>query len=481
MNRRMVFYTIGQILLAEAAMLIIPALSALYFGESGWREFFITAAVAAGIGFVLTFTKPENRVIYAREGFAIVALAWVVLSVIGCLPFYISGEIPRFENALFETVSGFTTTGASILENIEGLSRCMLLWRSFTHWIGGIGVLFFVMAVIPLAGNRSIYLMRAELTGPVVDKIVPKMRDAAKIIYAIYIALTVIEIVLLLIGGMPLFDSVTHAFSTAGTGGFSVKNASIAAYGNPYFETVITVFMILFGINLNLFYFLLIGNVRSVFKNEELRAYVGIIIAAIAVVAINLMSVYESAGEALRYASFQVAAILTTTGFATADYTTWPEFSKVILLILMFCGACAGSTTCSFKIARVILLFRILKREIRRLVHPRAVSTVKLGGKVIEDNVIIGTCAFLAVYIVIALASLLLLSVESFDFETRMTAVVACLNNIGPGFGKVGPSGNYALLSGFSKAVLMIDMLFGRLEIFPVLLTLAPATWRKRA
>ncbi|MBQ4248552.1 MAG: TrkH family potassium uptake protein [Clostridia bacterium] len=481
MNRRMVFYTIGQILLAQAAMLLLPAFAALYFGESGWREFFMTAAVAAAAGFVLTFSKPENRVIYAREGFAIVALAWVVLSVIGCLPFYISGEIPLFENALFETVSGLTGAGSSILSNIQGLSNCMLLWRSFTNWIGGIGVLFFVMAVIPLAGNRSIYLMRAELTGPVVDKIVPKMKDAAKIIYTIYIVLTLAEIGLLCLGGMPLFDSVTHAFSTAGTGGFSIKNASVAAYDSVYFDTVITVFMVLFGINLNLFYFLIIGNVKSVLKNEELRAYAGIIVAAIAAVTINLMSYYDSAGEALRYASFQVASIITTTGFATADYTAWPAFSKVVLLILMFCGACAGSTTCSFKIARVILLFRILRRELRRLVHPRAVTTVKLGGKVIENDVVIGTCAYLAIYIVIALASLLLLSFESIDFETRVSSVVACLNNIGPGFGAVGPSGNFELYSAFSKAVLMIDMLFGRLEIFPVLLTLAPATWRKRS
>ena len=476
----MVFYTIGQILIAQAVMLLLPAFAALYFGESGWREFFITAAVAAVIGIVLTFNKPENRVIYAREGFAIVALAWVVLSVIGCLPFYLSGEIPKFENALFETVSGFTTTGASVLSNIEGLSRCMLLWRSFTHWIGGIGVLFFVMAVIPLAGNRSIYLMRAELTGPVVDKIVPKMKDAAKIIYAIYIALTLIETALLWIGGMPLFDSLTHAFSTAGTGGFSIRNASVAAYDSAYFETVITVFMVLFGVNLNLFYFLIIGNFRAVLKNEELRAYIGIILAAIAIVTINLTSYYESALTALRYASFQVASVITTTGFATADYAAWPEFSKTVLLILMFCGACAGSTTCSFKIARVILIFRIMKRGLRRLVHPRVVSAVRLGGKVVENDVIIGTSAYIAVYIVIALASLLLLSFESIDFETRATSVVACLNNIGPGFGAVGPSGNYEMFSLPSKIVLMVDMLFGRLEIFPVLLTLAPATWRKR-
>lgn len=481
MNRRMVFYTIGQILLAEAVMLLLPVFVALYYGESGWREFIITAGIAAALGLVLTFSKPKNRLIYAREGFAIVALAWVVLSLIGSLPFYISGEIPRFVDALFETVSGFTTTGSSILSNIEGLSNCMLFWRSFTHWIGGMGVLVFVLAIVPLAGSRSIHIMRAELTGPIVDKIVPKMKDAAKILYGIYIALTLIEIAFLSAGGMPLFDSVAHAFSTAGTGGFSIKNISIAAYDNVYFETVITVFMALFGINFNMFYLLLIGNFRSILKNEEFRAYIGIILASIAFITVNILSMYESFSEALRYASFQVLSIITTTGYITADYDLWPELSKMVLVILMFCGACAGSTSGGFKIARIALLLRVLRREIQRLLHPRVVSTVKLGGKVVGQEIIVGTCSYLVIYIVISMISMFIISIESFDFETTFMSVLACINNIGPGFGAVGPTCNFNIFSGLSKVVLMIDMLFGRLEIFPVLLTLAPSTWRRRS
>jgi len=481
MNRRMVFYTIGQILLAEAIMLILPMIVALYYHESGWREFLITAAISAVSGGLLMLLKPKNRLIYAREGFAIVALAWVVMSIIGSVPFYISGEIPHYADALFETVSGFSTTGASILSNIEGLSNCMLFWRSFTHWVGGMGVLVFVLTIVPLAGSRAIHLMRAELTGPIVDKIVPKMKDSAKILYGIYIVLTLLEIFFLAMGGMPIFDSINHALSTAATGGFSIKNLSVSAYDSAYFDTVITIFMLLFGINFNMFYLLLVGNFKSILKNEELRTYIGIVIAAIAMITVNILSLYDSAAEALRYASFQVVAIITTSGFMTADYELWPDLSRIILLLLMIVGGCAGSTAGGFKIARILLLVRVMRREIQKLLHPRLVSTVKLGGKVVSQDAISGTFAYLAIYIGIFLISLFLLSFEGHGFEVTFTAALSSLNNIGPGFGLIGPTGNFAFFSDFSKVILMINMLFGRLEIFPILLTFAPSTWRKRA
>ena len=477
----MIGFVIGRILLTEAALLMLPMAVALAYGEAA-APFLIPALLLAIIGLVLGLRTPKRSSLYARDGFAVVALAWVLMSVFGALPFVISGDIPHFVDAFFETVSGFTTTGASILTEIEPLSRGGLFWRSFTHWVGGMGVLVFVMAILPMtAGDgHGMHLMRAEVPGPSVGKLVSRMGDTAKILYGIYLAMTVIEIALLLLGGMPSFDACIHAFGTAGTGGFSSRNLSVGAYDSAYFDVVIGVFMLLFGVNFNLYYFLLIKRFRDVFHSEELRAYLLIVGAAVAAIAADIIHIYGTVGRSLRYAFFQVASIITTTGFATADFNAWPEFSRAILVILMFVGACAGSTGGGIKVARVVILCKTSLGDMRKMLHPNAVTTVRFEGKPLTDRSIRGVHLFLTVYIMVFTVSVLLLSLDRFDLTTTFTAVAACINNIGPGLEVVGPMGNYAQFSPAAKLLLSFDMLVGRLEIFPMLLLCAPSIWKRR-
>ena len=477
----MIGFVIGRILLTEAALLMLPTAVAAVYGEAV-LPFLIPALLLAVIGLALGLRSPKRSSLYARDGFAVVALAWVLMSVFGALPFVISGDIPHFVDAFFETVSGFTTTGASILTEIEPLGRGALCWRSFTHWVGGMGVLVFVMAILPMSAGdgHGMHLMRAEVPGPSVGKLVSRMGDTAKILYGIYLAMTVIEIVLLLLGGMSLFDACIHAFGTAGTGGFSSRNLSVGAYDSAYFDVVIGVFMLLFGVNFNLYYFLLIKRFRDVFRSEELRAYLLIVGAAVAAIAADIVHIYGTVGRSLRYAFFQVASIITTTGFATADFNTWPEFSRAILVILMFVGACAGSTGGGVKVARVVILCKTSLGDMRKMLHPNAVTTVRFEGKPLTDRTIRSVHLFLTVYILIFTVSVLLLSLDRFDLTTTFTAVAACINNIGPGLEVVGPMGNYAQFSPAAKLLLSFDMLVGRLEIFPMLLLFAPSIWKRR-
>lgn len=480
MNRKFVFRLLGKLLMVTSALMVLPLIVSIIYKEECYTSFLLSMGISLAIGFPLTvFCKTEDRVIYAKEGFVIVALSWLSMSAIGALPFFLSGEIPNYVDAFFETVSGFTTTGASILTDIEAMSHGLLFWRSFTHWVGGMGVLVFVLAIIPASTDRSIHILRAEVPGPIVGKLVPKMRDTAIILYLIYIVLTVIEIVMLLIGGMPLFDSLIHAFGTAGTGGFGIKSDSIASY-SPYLQWVITVFMMIFGVNFNLYYLLLIKKTKSVFRSEELWTYIGIGIVSTAVIAFNIRDMYSTLGETIRFSSFQVATIITTTGYATTDFNLWPELSKTILLLLMFIGSCAGSTAGGLKISRVILLFKMIKREIKSLIHPRAVSVVRFEGKKIDDPVLKSLSAYFAIYIACFVAVFILISFDGFDIVTNFSASAACFNNIGPGLNAVGPAANYAGYSVFSKIVLSFAMLLGRLEIYPILFVMSRSAWSKK-
>ena len=477
----MIRNVIGQIVRVEAVLLILPFVVSLIYGEkNGAAAFLITIAIAFILGSFLSRAKPKNSLIYAREGFLIVSFSWIILSVIGALPFVFSGEIPNFVDAFFETVSGFTTTGSSILTNVEALGYGMLFWRSFTHWVGGMGVLVFAMAILPLADDRSIHILRAEAPGPTVGKLMPRMKDTAKVLYLIYLSMTVILIILLKLGGMPLYDSILHAFGTAGTGGFGIKIESIGYYNSAYIDWVIAIFMILFGVNFNLYYFILLRKFRDAFCNSELITYLGIIIGSITLISLNIRDYYTSAAEAVRYAAFQVSTIITTTGFATADFNLWPSFSKIILVLLMFIGACAGSTGGGIKVSRLLLMGKMVKKETRRMIHPRAVSLIKMDGKVVSEDTLSGVTAYMVTYLAIMCVSVLLLSIDGFDLESTATAMIACLNNIGPGLGMVGPTGSFADFSLFSKLVLSFDMLFGRLEIFPMLMIFSPAAWNWR-
>ena len=479
MNYRMVFSTVGKMVWAEAILLLLPYIVSLVYKEACAEAFLITIITAAVTGTLLVLLfKKKNDVIYSKEGFLTVSLSWIVLSLIGALPFRISGEIPHYIDAVFETVSGFTTTGASILTDIEAMSRGLLFWRSFTHWIGGMGVLVFVMAIIPNVSKRSIHIMRAEVPGPVKGKLVPKLRDTAKILYTIYIVMTIIEIVLLRLGNMPWFDSIVHSFGTAGTGGFGIKADSIASY-SPYLQWVITIFMILFGVNFNIYFLLIIGRIRSILKSTELWVYLGVIALAVLGISFNIYPMYNDVSDAVRDAAFQVGSIITTTGYATADFDLWPSFSKAILFSLMLIGACAGSTGGGFKVSRVIIVFKKISSEIKRLLHPRSVKTITFEGKRLEEQTINGVTVYLAIYIACFVILFLAVSLDKFDFETNFSAVSACFNNIGPGFGAVGPTGSFAGYSIFSKIILTFAMLLGRLEIFPLIIVAMPGTWSK--
>lgn len=480
MNRRMVLNTVGHIILAEAALLILPAIvSVIYLEQCVWA-FLITIGIALALGLVFKFvSNPGNKVIYAKEGFVIVTYAWILMSAIGALPFFLSGEIPNYVDAFFETVSGFTTTGASILTDIEAMSRGLLFWRSFTHWIGGMGVIVFVMAIIPNIADRSMHIMKAEVPGPTVGKLVPKARDTAKILYLIYIAMTVIMIVMLLFGGMPLFDSIVHAFGTAGTGGFGIKSTSIGGY-NAYCQWVITAFMLIFSLNFNLYYLILLRKFKTVLKSTELWFFLGLVVVCIAIITFDISPLYASFEEAIRTSSFQVATIISTTGYATTNFNTWPSLSKAILLMLMIIGGCAGSTAGGLKNARVVMLIKTVHRELKKLLHPRSVRAVSMESKRVDEQTLGGVTSYFAIYVMCVIGILVLLSMEPFGIETNLSATLACFNNVGPGFGAVGPIGSYADYSIFSKLLLSLAMLLGRLEIFPLVLGLNPLVWKKR-
>ena len=479
MNLSMVIYTLGRVLLCEGALLGLPLLvSAIYKENNGVIAFLITMALCFVLGGVCSWKKPKNRIFYLREGFVITALSWIVISVLGSLPFLLSGAMTDPIGALFETVSGFTTTGASVLNDVEVLPRGVMFWRSFTHWIGGMGVLVFVLMLKSPAGGSDTNLMKAESPGPQVEKLVPKLQVTAKILYGIYIAMTITQIILLLLGGMPLFDAVTTSFGTAGTGGFGIKNDSIAGY-SPYLQWVVTIFMILFGVNFGAYFLLLQGKLKRAFAIEEVRWYFYLILGAIVLISANTWTMFESGADTIRHVAFQVGSIITTTGYVTTDFNLWPQLSKTILVILMFAGACAGSTGGGIKISRLVVLCKTVRKEIRQFIHPNSVTKVSVGGKTVPHEVVRSINVFFAAYMLIFAASVLLISLDNLDSTTCFTAVASAINNIGPGLELVGPTGNFSCFSGFSKLVLIFDMLAGRLEIFPILLLFKRETWKK--
>lgn len=479
MNYAIVFRLLSYILLCESALLLLPAATSIIYGE--WAvlgAFLITAALCAVFGVLLRQIKTTNKVFYMREGFATTALSWIVISIMGAVPFVLTGCIPNPIDALFETVSGFTTTGASILPAVEGLPRGILLWRSFTHWIGGMGVLVFLLTLLPLTGGSHVNLMKAESPGPQVDKLVPKVQSTAKILYGIYLALTLAQIVFLMAGGMPLFESLLTAFGTAGTGGFGFKNDSFAQF-SPYIQWVVTIFMILFGVNFNFYFLLLLRRFRRAVSSEEVRAYLGIILVSIGIITLNIRSMYSGLGEALRHAAFQVGSIITTTGFSSCDFDLWPTLSKQLLVLLMFIGACAGSTGGGMKVSRILIFRKTVGKELKQAMHPQVVAPVRMDGKLISHETIRTTNVYLCAYLFILVASVLFISLDGFDMVTNFTAVVATLNNIGPGLAQVGPMMNFSGFSDPAKLVLIFDMLAGRLELFPMLVLFLPSAWRK--
>ncbi len=480
MNKKMIVYILGKMLGVEGAVLLIPALVSLIYRETSGFAFLIVSAILGIIFLVFGRKKPKCTRIYGKEGFVVVGLAWILWSLFGALPFFITGSIPNYIDAFFETVSGFTTTGSTILQDIEALPMGVNFWRCLTHWIGGMGVLVFVLMITSLDDEYSMPLMRAEMPGPETDKLVPKARNTATILYTMYFVLTAVEVVLLMLGGMNLYDALVHSFSTAGTGGFSNRNASVSYYDSAYIDGVITVFMILFGVNFNMYFFLLLKDWKAVFKNEELRAYLGIITASIAVITVNILNIYGNVLHAFRYASFQVASVITTTGFYTADYELWPELSKAVLLLIMFIGACAGSTGGGIKVSRFVILFKSIRQEIKKILHPNAVTVIKLNGKKVSQDTLRGINVYFAAYVFILAASVLIVSIDNFDFATSFSGVLTTINNVGPGISKVGPVENFHMFSPLSKLVFSFDMLVGRLEIIPYLLMLSPDLWRRR-
>ena len=471
MNYKMVGFVLGRIFLIEAALMLFPMGCAAIYGEwSVVLSFLWPTLIVLALGLITSLRTPQNTKIYARDGLAIVALVWVLMSVFGALPFVISGEIPSFVDAFFETVSGFTTTGSTILTDVEALSHGTLFWRSFSHWIGGMGVLVFAMAVLPMTDGRAMHLMRAEVPGPTCGKISSKLSDSAKILYAIYFVMTVIEMILLCAGGMPLFDALIHAFGTAGTGGFSNKALSVGAYNSPYFEIVIGVFMLLFGINFNLYYFLLLRHFREAFASEEMRVYLGIVAFSTLTITANIASMYDSVGTALRTAFFQVSSIVTTTGYATADFNLWPTYSRIVIVILTFVGACAGSTAGGLKVSRVIILFKAARQDLNKMLHSHAVTTVRFEGKPLDEKTLRGVHNYFNIYMLLLTLSVLLLSLDGFDLVTTFTSVATCLNNVGPGLEMVGPMGSFADFSAPAKLLLAFDMLAGGLKVSRVII-----------
>ena len=480
MNHSSIIYILGKILQIEALFMLLPLVVSIIYREDDFFAFLITLVVTGVVGTAVSFRKPGKSSFYAREGFVIVALGWILMSVMGAMPFVLNGDIPDFTDAFFETVSGFTTTGSSILSDVEVLSHASLFWRSLTHWIGGMGVFVFMLAVMPMAGAQNMHLMRSESPGPEVGKLVPRLRDTAMILYRLYFALTVLMLLVLVFTGMDGFDAVTLTFGTAGTGGFAIKNDSVASYSSLH-QIIISVFMILFGINFNFFFFLTFGkSIKEAFKMEEVRDYLLIIAASVAAIMFNARHCFSSIFDGFVKSLFQVASIITTTGFGTADFDLWPSFSKTILVMLMFVGACAGSTGGGFKVSRIVILFRMFHKELAHFIHPRLVKNVHMNGRVLKDETVDGVKVYLGAYIIIFAVSVLVVSLENRDPVTNFTAVAATMNNIGPGLSMVGPTANYGFLSPLSKYVLMFDMLAGRLELYPMLLLFAPTTWRNK-
>lgn len=477
MNFRMIKYFLGWILVFETMFLLIPLVTAVVYGEHCFFAILLSMAVCLAAGGLLIWKKPKNTELYSREGFVIVSMSWIVLSLFGCLPFVFSGAIPSFTDALFETVSGFTTTGASILAEVENLPKAMLIWRSFTHWVGGMGVLVFIMAFIPLSGGQNIHIMKAESPGPSVSKLVPRVKTTALILYSIYFVLTLIEFVLLLFGDMSVFEALNTALATAGTGGFGIKNDSIAGY-SPYIQIVVTVFMIMFGINFSSYYFILTGRIKEAF-NKEIRVYFGIIFFAIAIITFNLRGFYDTFGDTLRNVSFTVASIISTTGYSTVDFDLWPQLSKTIIVLLMLTGSCAGSTSGGIKVTRIIILFKGLAKELEVMIHPKQLKKITMDSKPIEHEVVRSVNSYLVCYVLLFMASAAVISIDGHDLITNFTAVSAAINNVGPGLEAVGPSRNFGFFSTPSKLVLIFDMLAGRLELFPMLLLFSKATWKK--
>ena len=480
MNRRMIINAVGLVLRVEAALLLLPAVVGVIYGErQTWLAFLLSAAISLVLGMLpKLFIKPRTHVIYAKEGFIIVAFTWIMLSLVGAVPLVLSGAVASYVDAFFEIVSGFTTTGASVIPDVEALTHGALFWRSFTHWVGGMGIIVFVMAILPNVSERPIHILRAEMPGPTVGKLVPRIKDTALILYIIYIAMTLLETLLLLFGDMSFFESLLHAFGTAGTGGFGLKRDSIASY-SPYIQWVITAFMILFGINFNLYYLMLLRKFKAAFSSSELWYFFGIVLSATALIAWNIRHLFGGIEETVRTAAFQVASVISTTGYATADFNLWPNLSKNILFILMFIGGCAGSTAGGIKVSRIVLLFKLISNEVKRMLHPRSVSSLRFEGKTVDGHTRKGVSNYFLIYFVCLLAIFLALSFEPFDFETNFTAAVTCFNNVGPGFGAVGPTGGFGDYSAFAKIVLSFAMLLGRLEIFPIIIALAPVSWAR--
>lgn len=474
----MIARILGMVLLILAALLVLPLIAGLCYGENV-LNFAVTIAAAAALGGIFMLFKPKNRDIYAREGFTAVGLSWILMSLIGALPFVISGDIPSYVDALFETVSGFTTTGSTLLTDVEAMSRGCMFWRMFTHWIGGMGVLVFIMAVLPMSGEHSMHIMRAEIPGPVVGKLVPRARKTAAILYMIYMGLTAIETVFLLCGGMSFYDALLHAFATAGTGGFSTRGAGIAAFDSLYIEVVISVFMLLFAVNFNLYFLLLMGRVRDVLKNQELRCFLVIVAFSMLTIAWNISGQYGGFAEALRYSSFTVASLVSSTGFGTADFTQWPQYSQWLLVIIMFVGACAGSTGGGLKLSRVMLLLKAAFSDLRHMIWPRRVNRVQMEGQRVEQAAIRAVFSYFTLYMLILLLGTLLISFDGFDTATNFTAALTCLSNMGPGLGIIGPSGNFSIFSDFSKLLMSFLMLAGRLEIYPILVLFFPSVWKR--
>lgn len=474
MNRSMIGYILGYILKIEAILLLLPCAVGLIYQEKQAYAYLLVSFLCGICGFLLSLRKPKSSIFYLKEGCAATALSWIFLSLFGCLPFLMTGEIPSFTDALFETISGFTTTGASILSDVEVLSHCSIFWRSFTHWIGGMGVLVFLLAIIPLSGGSHINLMRAESPGPSVGKLVPKLRSTARILYVIYFAMTVLEILLLLIGNMPIFDAITISFGTAGTGGFGIKNSSLADY-SMYLQWIVTIFMILFGINFNAYYLILFRKFRKAFGMEEVRYYLIIIAVSILVIFFEIWDTSMNAFEALTHSSFQVASIITTTGFSTIDFNNWSQTCKSVLVLLMFIGACAGSTGGGIKVSRFVILVKTVSKELGSYIHPKSIKKIKMDKKPIEHEVVRSVNVYFITFMIIFSASVFLVSFEGKDLVTNFTAVAATINNIGPGLELVGPSQNFGGFTVFSKFVLMFDMLAGRLELFPLLILFHPA------
>lgn len=479
MNYGIIIYMLGWLLEFEGLFLIFPCLVGIVYREEDAVCFAICILICLTTGLLLTRFKPKSKSMFAREGFVIVALSWLLLSIFGALPFVMSGTIPSYVDALFETASGFTTTGATILSSVGDLPKCINFWRTFTHWMGGMGILVFMMAIVPLADGRNMYLMKAESPGPTVGKLVPRVKSTAKLLYGMYIVLSVLECVFLLAGGLDLFDAVTTTFGTAGTGGFGVYNDSVAGF-SPYIQVVITVFMIAFGVNFTFYYLVFFARrIKDAFMMSEVQAYFGIIVVAVAMITINIRSMFGSTTEALRHAFFQVGSIITTTGFSTVDFDQWPEFSKTVLLLLMFVGACAGSTGGGMKVSRIIIWAKTFFKELKVMIHPRNIYKVSVDGRKVEHEVVRSVNVFLVAYLIVFSASVLIVSLDGFDFITNFSGVAATINNIGPGFNKVGPMANFGMFSWISKLVLIFDMIAGRLELFPILLLFSASTWKK--